>query len=521
MTVVRRVLRLVVPALLLVTTWLLLPTQFGGGTTYVSTHGVSMQPRFSTGDLAVLRSAGGYDVGDVVAYRSASLKTTVMHRIIATDGTTFTTQGDANDFHDPDHPTADQVLGRLWFRIPHGGAALGALRSPLFLVSLLTGLGGLLMLGTRRGSRAGRHRGRRAPRPQQSFSLPVQAGARQTAVVLGALIALAAVGEAVLLLLPTTQTDTRTATVQQAGRWSYAATAAPSATYPTGTVSTGDPVYSRLARGLTVSFADTVSGAGVAGVTGTVRLDVGITSTDGWRATVTTGAPAPVTAGTATAAVAVDPAAATDLLARHVAEVGANGAAATLTVTPEVQLTGTVDGAPFTVDAPPALTFSLDPTTLRLSGAAAELTPTLPASVSVVADAPRTLGLLGVTVPLRVARLVVALLLAAVSVGWLVASRVGRPTGTGPAQDALVRLGARVLPVTALTPGAVVIDVEDVAALLRVAERLDCLVLHAEGRDGHTFAVQDQETTYRWTVPADGAPARPAEDLAAPLLRLA
>ena len=57
-------------ALLLAAAWLFLPSALGGGTTYVSTHGISMQPRFSTGDLAVLRPADSYDVGDVIAYLS-------------------------------------------------------------------------------------------------------------------------------------------------------------------------------------------------------------------------------------------------------------------------------------------------------------------------------------------------------------------------------------------------------------------------------------------------------------------
>lgn len=43
-----------VAAPLLVVLWLALaPTALGGGTTYVITHGISMKPRFSSGDLAV------------------------------------------------------------------------------------------------------------------------------------------------------------------------------------------------------------------------------------------------------------------------------------------------------------------------------------------------------------------------------------------------------------------------------------------------------------------------------------
>src|SRR5215213_6386114 len=105
-------------ALLLAAVWVFWPLALGGGTTYVTTHGISMEPRFHTGDMAILRSAGSYAVGDVVAYRSESLGTTVMHRIVSRDGDRFVIQGDNNDFLDEDHPSQDQVLGRLFLRVP-------------------------------------------------------------------------------------------------------------------------------------------------------------------------------------------------------------------------------------------------------------------------------------------------------------------------------------------------------------------------------------------------------------------
>lgn len=53
----------------------------------VKTHGNSMAPRITEGDLVIVRSSTTYEVGDVVAYRSAELDQVVLHRIIAiTDG---------------------------------------------------------------------------------------------------------------------------------------------------------------------------------------------------------------------------------------------------------------------------------------------------------------------------------------------------------------------------------------------------------------------------------------------------
>src|ERR1700712_5846798 len=125
-----------VAALVLAAAWLLWPIGMGGDTVYVTTHGISMQPRFHTGDLAILRAADHYSVGDVVAYRSSTLKTTVMHRIVALDGQRFVFKGDNNSWRDPDHPTQDLLLGKLWLRVPQGGKALAASKSPLGMIVL-------------------------------------------------------------------------------------------------------------------------------------------------------------------------------------------------------------------------------------------------------------------------------------------------------------------------------------------------------------------------------------------------
>src|SRR5258705_12620813 len=63
--------------------WLMLaPIGFGGSTGYALVVGSSMEPRIQRGDLVLVRQSAGYGVGDVVAYRSAVLGRTVLHRIV-------------------------------------------------------------------------------------------------------------------------------------------------------------------------------------------------------------------------------------------------------------------------------------------------------------------------------------------------------------------------------------------------------------------------------------------------------
>src|SRR4051794_37618434 len=90
------------------------PSWLGGPTSYVITEGVSMQPRFHTGALAVVHAAADYRVGDIVAYHSHELHTIVLHRIVGRDGDRYVFKGDNNSFRDPEHPTRSQLVGKLW-----------------------------------------------------------------------------------------------------------------------------------------------------------------------------------------------------------------------------------------------------------------------------------------------------------------------------------------------------------------------------------------------------------------------
>ena len=73
-------------------------------------------------------------MGDIVVYQDgASL---VVHRVIALDGETVTTQGDANNIADDPIPLAD-VKGRVLFWIPHGGDVVSVIKSPIGTICLV------------------------------------------------------------------------------------------------------------------------------------------------------------------------------------------------------------------------------------------------------------------------------------------------------------------------------------------------------------------------------------------------
>jgi hypothetical protein len=267
---------------------------------------------------------------------------------------------------------------------------------------------------------------------------------------------------------------------------------------------TGDPIYTKLTGDLTVSLKDTLGGADLSRLTGTLRLAVSIAAPDGWTADVGRGATVPLVDGrTATASAVVQSAAAAELLARHYAEIGSGGTDAILTVTPQLAVTGTVAGRPFTAKALPGLAFSLTATALKLTGNVdTALSPTAATPVTVEQVSPRHFTLLGHSVPLELARIAAGAVLGLSLIVLAIAAWIGRSrSGDDPAEDFLMKNAARILPVTRFTPGNTIIDVSDAEALHKVAERLDTLVLHRAGPYDHVFAVQDVETTYRFVLP--------------------
>ena len=149
----------------------LAPAQVGGGTSYAIIVGSSMEPKLHRGDLAVVRRQSAYRAGDVVLYDSRELGTKVLHRIVRADDGHFVLKGDNNDFLDAEHPTQEQILGRLWVSAPAVGRVTEWLREPLHS-ALLVGLVTLIALGGGLGTGAAVRRGAQPRRPQPRLAAP-------------------------------------------------------------------------------------------------------------------------------------------------------------------------------------------------------------------------------------------------------------------------------------------------------------------------------------------------------------
>lgn len=109
-----------------------MPTPFGFGAAVVLSG--SMEPTLKTNDMIIVRETGSYEVGDIVVYQSGN--TLIVHRVIAKDGETVTTQGDANNV--ADDPIAVSVIkGEVIAHIPAAGLVVNALKTPVGILIVL------------------------------------------------------------------------------------------------------------------------------------------------------------------------------------------------------------------------------------------------------------------------------------------------------------------------------------------------------------------------------------------------
>lgn len=122
-----------------------LPMPFGTGVAVVLSG--SMEPTLKTNDVIIIRETDHYEVGDIVVYQSGH--TLIVHRIIAKDGETAVTQGDANNVADA--PIETRVIkGKVIAHLPGLGLVVNALKTPAGILLALLAAFGLTELSFRK-----------------------------------------------------------------------------------------------------------------------------------------------------------------------------------------------------------------------------------------------------------------------------------------------------------------------------------------------------------------------------------
>ncbi len=109
-----------------------MPMPFGYGVSVVLSG--SMEDRLSKDDLIIVKETDDYKVNDIVLFQDSN--SLVVHRIIAIDGDTVTTKGDANNTAD-EPINKSQIKGVLIYDIGGVGVVVNVIKHPISVFVIL------------------------------------------------------------------------------------------------------------------------------------------------------------------------------------------------------------------------------------------------------------------------------------------------------------------------------------------------------------------------------------------------
>lgn len=511
-------------AVLAASCWYLAPTRVGGSTTYVVTHGISMEPGFHTGDLALVRPAGQYKVGEIVAYHSSLLHLVVLHRIVAIHNGHYTFKGDNNDFLDPVQPTRAELVGKLWVHLPRGGFVLEAMHNRV-VDAIVCGLLGLFLLG---GFAQQRRRGRRQRQPkvatgsgrvgprimrlqrETDAAQPVNFGALLTASAI--VVAVFLVLAVVVFILPADKPASLSTRYKQGVSFGYSARVPAGPVYPNGRIKTNDPIFLSIVHQLDVHIAYRLDSSASSTVAGSAEVLLNLTGPGGWSRRFVLVSPTHFAGDRTGTDVTLDLRQLQKLMTR-IATLTGNGAfeEMTATVQPVVHVSGKLGGHPLSASYEPGVGFHFQGPVLQptappsgATGASAQApnyTESQPGVVATPGTAPATLTVLGVSPQVALLRWIslLGLLASGAATAFFYLSR-----RTEPFQETVhiqSKYGHLIVPIVAGEDlGWPPVDVPSIKSLVRLAESGQRLILHTRSDNVDTYLVNDDGTVYRYQV---------------------
>lgn len=492
------------------------PVFLGGPASYIIVSGVSMEPTMYTGDLAVLLSQDGYELGDIVAFKAPGGN--VIHRIVGGSAEAgFTMRGDNKNSVDPWKPKPDEILGKLWVHVPGAGRALAYLRQPLPLAATVAGLALLSLLGGQKARRRWRG-GRRMAHASMSETGGGLPGPAWAVTLLG-IFALLGAGLAAVGVLAfrqplesTEQADL--ATYQHTAVFDYTVKMHPSTLYPDGiagpvrpsrdkaAATAHPPIYTRLAEGVELGFSYSLDGARSPDVSSEIGATLKISAGEnGWSRSEEI-LPAQLFSGcTATARIYVDFASIWSLIETIEEETGTNPGTYVVSIVPRVEVTGRIDGERIedTYEAPFVMQLSRTQITIDR-----ELARSEPGRIAQSVTRMQRMGWAGVSLPVAAARLssaggaavclaIAGLLAAYVFLGW----------GRDSAGKARARYGSMLIGVSRadLEERTRRVEVASMDDLARLAKRNGQTIFHKDDPGSHLYFVDHGEVVYTFRLP--------------------
>jgi len=520
---------------MLAAVWLFFaPPQLLGSTTYTATDGNSMEPMFHKGDLALTRPASSYQVGDVVLYISPTLHRPVLHRIIAIQNGHYFFKGDNNSFVDPGYATRNELSGRLWLHVGGGGKVLSWMGKPshaAVIAALATMLLALTGAGTARTRR--RRRGRRG---NSAFTSPAVAQTsnglprwlhkpRKTTdnIIAGVALVLGLILLAVGFGTPLRSTAPVNA-YEQNGSFAYTAKVLHSdPAYPTGSATTGQPLFLNDFKTATLSFAYQFKSKLKHSVKGTIAMSAQLTSDSTWHRTVTIAPARHFSGDLAVTSGVVNLNELRSLLTKLGQDSGDAAASYSVTLQPVVTVHGVVDGKQVSDTFNPTLPFSVTNAIAKLNIAgpatlpgasyqtespaseqASALDPTQTGTIP--GSAPRFVKVMRYALPVSDMRGLGLGLIALVGLILLLKPLKPKRDVWSPERRVAFRYGSVVVDVISLAASGEETAVQDFENLALMARYLERPIYKSVGDGLETYAVEDGGRLYVFRKPLSTEP---------------
>ncbi len=493
--------------------WIFLaPTKIGGQASYIMIHGHSMEPKFHSGDLALVRKASSYQIGDIVTYWNDSMAAYTIHRIIDIKQDRFILQGDNNSWIDPVYPSQEEIIGKLWIHLPKLGKTMEWMRSPVNFALVIGLSGGLLMAGIVLSPKKNR---------KKAFANPNPNGGMAIGLYLFGLLFFAFLALSFYAFSRPVSINSNNILYQQEGRFSYSATGTPGI-YDANTVQPGEPIFPKLTCTLNVDFSYNLMGGQVQALSGSHQFYAQVLDAQsGWNRTIPMSQVLAFKGTSFFNTGTIDLCQVEALVATLEQETGLRSSTYAMKIVSAVTVMGNVAGETVSESFTPVLTFKFDETHFYLdSNDSVEkvLNISKPTMSAGATSQTNVLPLFGLKPTVRTARIAATVGMVISLIGLLILglNLYFRIHGN---QEAIIRLkyGTLLLNVYESTyePPAPVIDVTSIDDLAKLADRHGTMILHITRDFLQDYLVQGENVTYRYSI-STGANRIPAQNPSQP-----
>ncbi len=489
--------------------WILFaPVQIGGNAFYVVVNGNSMEPGFSKGDLAVLKTASDFQVGDIVAYKYPGLGD-VFHRIVEIKGNSYIMKGDHNSWLDSYQPTQEDLIARYWFAIPKVGLIVSLFKSP-WMIALLAGIlvliMGLTMINSSRKELPTGKGGKNKLSSRVGFKI---ARWRESYYWLFYAIGLIALVLGIVAFTrPITKTVNDKVEFQQNGIFTYSGRSDQSV-YDTQGFTTGDPVFMALSCKVNFEFQYALLTPGEFNGGGAYQLLAALQGSNGWRRNVELTPEATFTGNKFDSKATLDICALRDLINNTESITAVQYLTYNVVINPKVKVQGQFDGLQLNDSFNPTLTFSIDQEQMYIplnsNQSENPFQPMTSGFVSTSHTEANTISIFSLQLPVATARtislvtLLVALL--GLAIPMLIFSRSGQQNDKLKAKMMMGPMLVETL-ASPVSGAERLVDLVTFEDLVQLAESMGTTVFFHQQPLHVDYLVKDGNVVYRYRQPA-------------------